>query len=176
MYMKKYSLILAVIFTVLIAIYSCEVFSQPSSVQTRTSIGQGCPALGYQVGYKIAHYDGVKAAEWYPSATAEQSFAYSPDISSSLAKDGLPLQGCGTFPLIIFSHGLTGCGIQSIFFTETLARNGYIVVAPDHQDALSCSVDGTSQTPNSNTEPPIANPKSGMIPAIKAGEMILRKF
>jgi predicted dienelactone hydrolase len=102
----------------------------------------------------------MKAAVWYPSAAPNTAFAYSPDISSSLAKDGQPLTGCGTFPLVIFSHGLLGCGDQSIFFTETLARYGYVVVAPDHQDALLCSVDGKISLFPSATEPPILDPQT----------------
>jgi predicted dienelactone hydrolase len=39
------------------------------------------------------------------------------------------------FPVIIFSHGFTGCGTQSVFLTEALAQAGYFVLAPNHQDA-----------------------------------------
>ncbi len=63
-------------------------------------------------------------------------------MSSSLSHGGAPAT-CATFPLVVFSHGFGGCGTQSLFFTEELARHGYVVAAPDHQDAL-CSVDGNS--------------------------------
>ena len=56
-------------------------------------------------------------AVWYPAARRER------------------------YPLIIFSHGWGGCGTQSLFLTESLARAGYVVAAPDHRDA-TCSVDG----------------------------------
>lgn len=39
------------------------------------------------------------------------------------------------WPLIIFSHGFGGCSKQSTFLTKYLADNGYIVIAPDHEDA-----------------------------------------
>jgi predicted dienelactone hydrolase len=39
------------------------------------------------------------------------------------------------FPLILFSHGFTGCGTQSVFLTEALAEAGYFVLAPNHHDA-----------------------------------------
>jgi len=39
------------------------------------------------------------------------------------------------YPLIVFSHGFTGCGMQSVFLTAGLARAGYLVLAPDHHDA-----------------------------------------
>ncbi len=44
--------------------------------------------------------------------------------------------GTGTAPLVLFSHGYGGCGTQVQFLTRALARAGYIVVAPDHRDAL----------------------------------------
>jgi len=39
------------------------------------------------------------------------------------------------YPLVIFSHGFTGCNTQSTFLMEALARAGYLVVAPNHNDA-----------------------------------------
>jgi predicted dienelactone hydrolase len=41
-------------------------------------------------------------------------------------------------PLVVFSHGDLGCGLQSVAFTEELARHGYVVAAPDHADAFLC--------------------------------------
>ena len=41
----------------------------------------------------------------------------------------------GKHPLIVFSHGYTGSGDQTIFLMEALARAGYIVAAPNHADA-----------------------------------------
>ncbi len=41
----------------------------------------------------------------------------------------------GPWPLIVFSHGFGGCAKQSVFLTKYLADNGYIVIAPDHEDA-----------------------------------------
>ncbi len=39
------------------------------------------------------------------------------------------------YPVILFSHGFTGCGTQSVSLTEALAQAGYFVLAPDHHDA-----------------------------------------
>jgi len=39
------------------------------------------------------------------------------------------------YPFILFSHGFTGCGTQSVFLTEALAGAGYFVLAPNHFDA-----------------------------------------
>jgi predicted dienelactone hydrolase len=41
----------------------------------------------------------------------------------------------GGFPVVIFSHGFTGCNTQSVFLMEALAKAGYMVVAPNHADA-----------------------------------------
>jgi predicted dienelactone hydrolase len=58
-----------------------------------------------------------------------------------LAAVQAPPRDCQRYPLVIFSHGLDGCGTQSVFITEQLARAGYVVAAPDHRDA-GCSSDG----------------------------------
>ncbi len=39
------------------------------------------------------------------------------------------------FPVVVFSHGFTGCNTQSVFLMEALANAGYLVVAPNHADA-----------------------------------------
>ncbi len=39
------------------------------------------------------------------------------------------------YPLILFSHGFTGCDTQSILLVEALADAGYFVLAPNHPDA-----------------------------------------
>jgi len=39
------------------------------------------------------------------------------------------------YPLIVFSHGFTGCNTQTKFLMQALAQAGYLVVAPNHKDA-----------------------------------------
>jgi predicted dienelactone hydrolase len=41
----------------------------------------------------------------------------------------------GRAPLLAFSHGFKGCNIQSTYFMQAFADAGYIVVAPNHEDA-----------------------------------------
>jgi hypothetical protein len=53
------------------------------------------------------------------------------DTPSDSVRDA-PLAEDGPFPLIVFSHGNGGLGVQSFFLTEFLASHGYIVVCPDH--------------------------------------------
>jgi len=45
--------------------------------------------------------------------------------------------GKGPFPLVIFSHGFHGVNSQSAFYTSALAKAGYLVVAPNHKDAMA---------------------------------------
>ncbi len=68
----------------------------------------------------------------------------------------------GPWPLIIFSHGLGGCGKQSSFLTSYLAENGYIVAAPDHKDARACkslrSFEQQRELHDRTTEVPLREP------------------
>ena len=110
----------------------------------------------FNAGFRIVTISGVKTAVWYPTRDAESAYAYSPDMSSTLALNG-SFAPCGQLPLVVFSHGFAGCGIQSIFITEQLARHGYVVAAPDHKDAL-CSVDGSGSTFVPSNEPSLLDP------------------
>lgn len=60
------------------------------------------------------------------------------------------------FPVVLFSHGDMGCGTQSTFITEQLARKGYIVIAPDSKDA-ACTVSGQPQTPDISDMPALTD-------------------
>ncbi|MGA8613228.1 MAG: hypothetical protein WB760_16310 [Xanthobacteraceae bacterium] len=67
-----------------------------------------------------------------------------------VAVDAPPGTACRSpVPLVVFSHGFTGCGMQSIALTEELARHGYVVAAPDHADALFCHIDPEALGPSS---------------------------
>src|SRR5262245_11000195 len=58
----------------------------------------------------------------------------------------------GPAPLIVFSHGYHGCNTQSTFLMTALAKAGYLVVAPNHKDAICAG--GLLQRP----EEPFQNP------------------
>lgn len=95
----------------------------------------------FSVGFRVVSLPGgPRTAVWYPSLDREKPYTYAPNLIGAVATGGR-VSECGRFPLVIFSHGMGGCGIQSVFLTEELARFGYIVVAPDHSDALLCSID-----------------------------------
>ena len=120
--------------------------------------GQSCAAAPFSVGYRVATFGSLKAGIWFPTSGVEQPFPYISGLSGSVALNGAPL-GCARFPLVVFSHAYGGCGTQSVFFTEELARRGYIVAAPDHRDAL-CSVDGTSSQTLAPTQESFLDPSS----------------
>jgi predicted dienelactone hydrolase len=52
--------------------------------------------------------------------------------TQSNSVEGAALADDGPFPVIVFSHGNGGIGVQSYFLTEFLGSHGYIVVCPDH--------------------------------------------
>ena len=98
-------------------------------------------------GYRVLALDGArKIAVWYPAAASEGDRPYtagSHGFVGRVARDAPPAD-CPGLPLVVFSHGFGGCGLQSIFFTEELARHGYVVAAPDHRDAAACVIEERS--------------------------------
>jgi predicted dienelactone hydrolase len=98
---------------------------------------QGCGLS--TVGFRVMHLADRIVAVWYPTAARPAAYPYTGSFSGLVAVDAMPSRACGhPVPLVVFSHGNTGCGIQSIAFTEELARHGYVVAAPDHADAMFC--------------------------------------
>jgi predicted dienelactone hydrolase len=47
-----------------------------------------------------------------------------------------PAQNTAPAPLVLFSHGYHGCNTQSTFLMEALAKAGYLLMAPNHKDAI----------------------------------------
>ena len=70
---------------------------------------------------------------WYPIApdTEGDPYVYAGLIAGEAISDAGVADG-GPWPLVLFSHGHSGVKEQSVFFTEHLAKNGYVVAAPDH--------------------------------------------
>lgn len=108
-----------------------------------------CPAT-LQVGYRTVTANGRSTVVWYPATTAESPINYG-RLSGSVAQNA-PAATCARFPVVLFSHGFRGCNTQSVQITETLARRGYIVAAPNHRDA-GCSTDGGTAVQTSFTQP-----------------------
>jgi predicted dienelactone hydrolase len=81
---------------------------------------------------------------WYPAEVVanSQPFGYY-DLIKGKAVFNAQAQR-SRHPLVLFSHGLGMCSFQSVFLMEYLAANGYIVAAPDHDDAAMCHIGGGS--------------------------------
>jgi predicted dienelactone hydrolase len=124
---------------------------------TSSSVAGATAPTAFNAGFRaVPLTDTRKMAVWYPTADAESSFQYFRSLGTTLAQAGSP--AAGPFPLVAFSHGFGGCGIQSVFFTEEVARRGYVVVAPDHRDAL-CGVDGTGSLRFIKTDETFSRPE-----------------
>lgn len=96
----------------------------------------------YRVGYRkgslsYAPADGsgeraLRLAFWYPTTDTSGApvrylnFIDAPDVLGDAAPAG------GPAPVVVFSHGNNAYAEQSAFFTEMLASQGFLVVAPDH--------------------------------------------
>jgi predicted dienelactone hydrolase len=125
--------------------------------------GAAEPLCRTSVGYRTMHLGGRVVAVWYPTTAHESAYAYGPKFSGLLAHDAPASTACGNaVPLVVFSHGDLGCGLQSVAFTEELARNGYVVAAPDHADAALChttpsAAAGAVPQPR---QPPILDPSA----------------
>jgi len=99
----------------------------------------------FNVGYRVLDLeykqDGrekvLAVAVWYPTAAPSKPHNYGGPTEGKVAVDAVPLATSGPYPMLVFSHGYSGSGIGSVFFTEALAARGWIVVAPDHHDKHS---------------------------------------
>ena len=97
-------------------------------------------ARQYSVAYRILDLENLRenkrevltVAVWYPTDSPTKQFTYGGPTTGDVALDGRLL--AGRFPLLVFSHGYGGGGLAAQFFAEALARQGWIVAAPDHHD------------------------------------------
>jgi hypothetical protein len=76
------------------------------------------------VGFRVLRFTNRVVAVWYPTASSPAQYAYSPKFSENVVLNARANRVCGAAaPLVVFSHGDLGCGLQSIAFTEELARH-----------------------------------------------------
>ncbi len=103
-----------------------------------TSIFESGP---HNIGYRSWNFEydtkgndtrTLRLSVWYPTSDTEGTsgryfgLVNRPEIfANATILDG-------TFPVVVFSHGNSGVGEQSYFFTEFLTSHGFVVVAPDH--------------------------------------------
>ncbi|UCD83555.1 MAG: dienelactone hydrolase family protein [Deltaproteobacteria bacterium] len=75
---------------------------------------------------------------WYPAVADPEANAeiYEGVIQGIAVREAEPESKYAPYPLLVFSHGLGGFRNQSVYLTESLASRGFVVIAPDHSDAL----------------------------------------
>lgn len=101
----------------------------------------------FNVGYRVLDLEykqngdgkALTVAVWYPTAAPSKPYNYGGSTGGKVAVEAAPLAATGPYPMLVFSHGYSGSGISSVFFTEALAARGWIVVAPDHHDRHSAA-------------------------------------
>lgn len=107
--------------------------------QTAATPAQPNNCATTNIGYRVLTIASKPVALWYPTAAQPAPYSYNPRFSTTLAFQAPASLVCGKkVPLVLFSHGDLGCGLQSVTLTEELARHGYVVAAPDHADAFLC--------------------------------------
>jgi predicted dienelactone hydrolase len=156
----KYLLLILLIVIVLLTTTGCVRNDKGRTLQGNESTGTtipvttsapgtvSVPAASFHAGYLVYPFTytdstgkskTLTTAVWYPTEDTPLVQSYGQGGPMGEVSVNGRISGKGPFPLVIFSHGYGGCGLQSVFFTEELARHGYIVVAPDHDDAL-CAI------------------------------------
>jgi predicted dienelactone hydrolase len=99
-------------------------------------------------------------AAWHVHAAANKSVTHITAAGRDMAiwkpLGSAPPNG---FPLIVFSHGFTGCNTQSAFLMEALARAGYFVIAPNHADARCGTAGQGFGLAGLRPQEPFQNPK-----------------
>lgn len=111
----------------------------------------------FNIGHKVVSVrpadslSDISLALWYPTQEKESPYTYKTvghdlglaSFTSSIAKDAKIIDE--KLPLILFYHGAFCCGTQSLFLTEYLAEQGFIVAAPDLSDDIRiCESDNSS--------------------------------
>lgn len=76
----------------------------------------------------------VLARQAQPAAAATPAPSETRMIDGARVDLWLPSGGAPPFPLVMFSHGVSGCRDQSAYMLAALAKAGMVVAAPDHAD------------------------------------------
>ncbi len=99
----------------------------------------------HEAGVKTYQWQNLKVMVWYPAKpSARTAFDYYGFIKGQAVYQAEKDLTGAPYPLIVFSHGLGMCAYQSVFLMESLAKEGFIVIAPDHKDAALCHIGGGS--------------------------------
>lgn len=127
----------------ILIVIACVLLPVPAAAQMNPSGAAYAPPGPYPVGVMHVTLDDperpLDVTIWYPASQTESDPAPLQytwagfDIATGFAQPGAAPDPDGApYPLVIFSHGLAGFRLQSVFFTEHLASYGFVVMAADH--------------------------------------------
>lgn len=120
----------------------------PEPAATRTDAPPAtAQAAAFHAGLRIAQAEVLTPggrsevltmAVWYPTRQEQRPFSYEMEDTyiSHVAFDAAPADSEAAFPLVVYAHGAFSSGYSLAFFGEHLARNGYVMVAPDYLDTI----------------------------------------
>jgi predicted dienelactone hydrolase len=117
--------------------------------EVKFKLPQSC-AVGFQTGQLTYVAKNGEARQrdlfyWYPTTSKEHAINYKGQRGFAAEKGDI---APGKHPVILFSHGFFGAGDQTIFLCESLARAGYVVIAPNHADAIQEALRKKIDIPN----------------------------
>ncbi|MBM3242627.1 T9SS type A sorting domain-containing protein [Candidatus Poribacteria bacterium] len=102
-------------------------------------------AISFNVGYRIYDFDYVDedgesqtltTAFWYPTDGQPSLYTYPDGFTSQIAVDAPLASKAKPYPLVLFLHGYLGSGLNTAYFTEFLASQGYIVAGADYIETI----------------------------------------
>lgn len=141
---KTVILILVILFILGVIVYQRRIKNPAGTTPPPPVSGMPPSSQTYNAGLTIIDlpYTTVKGksetittAVWYPTQQEPKQFTYhvNKDFTSMVALNASTAPG-GPFPLVLFAHGGFSSGYASAYFMEYLAKNGFIVAAPDYVD------------------------------------------
>lgn len=91
------------------------------------------PVGRYPVGVATLRLGGITMETWYPAiATCRETKQVYARLWRGLAGRDADLRPGQRWPVVVMSHGLRGNRYDLSWLAESLASDGYVVVAPDH--------------------------------------------
>jgi len=108
-------------------------------------VGNVLAEATFNVGYRIYDFDYVDkdgaaqtltTAFWYPTDRQPSLYTYADGSTSQIAVDAPLASKAKPYPFVLFLHGYLGSGLNTAYFTEFLASQGYIVAGPDYIETV----------------------------------------
>jgi dienelactone hydrolase len=127
----------------------------------------------------VSTSESIPCTVWYPAAGGATRAVYDLGRSSRVGNaytDALPSPGRTPYPLVIYSHGYSGCSTASAYLCESLAAEGFVVAAPDHTDDLKICSPAPEYDPKSFIGFRILFSAIGLADRLAAGNYEIEEF